>query len=84
MPMSTSAFLAQFKQLKAYLEAHPDASEELKTAYAEDTAAFKQAYTPEARRRALADNESVGSDLEERMTSTLILLSRDRARRAAS
>ena len=84
MVMSASTFLAQFRQIKAYLDSHPDASLELRASFAGDNAAFKLAYTPDAIKQALSDNAPVDSDLEDRITSTVILLNRDRARRGSS
>ena len=82
MPMSASTFFAHFKKLKAYLAENPDVSDELKHAFAAIAGAFKTAYTAEAFKQALADNQPVDSELEERVTSALILLNRDRTRRA--
>jgi hypothetical protein len=83
MAMSAVAFLAHFKQVKAYLDSHPGASAELKNAFAGDSAAFKAAYTPEALKQALASGAQVDVNLEDRITSTLLLLNHERASRAA-
>jgi hypothetical protein len=81
MVMSAAAYLAHFKQVKAYLENHPEASAELRRAFAADTAAFKAAFTPEALKEAIAAGSEVDVNLEDRMTSTLLLLTHERARR---
>jgi|GEM_PF-2326282 len=83
MVMSTAAYLAHFKQVKSYLEGHPEAAAELRRSHEADAAAFKAAYTPEALKQALAAGATVDVNLEDRMTSTLLLLNRDRARRGA-
>jgi hypothetical protein len=79
MTMSASDFLAQFKRIKAYLNDHPDAPDELRQAYASCAAGFKAAFTPEQFKQALSSGQSVDSDLEERVTSALMLLNRLRA-----
>ena len=84
MPLSASAFLARFKQIKAYLDGNPDASEDLRIGFAQMAAAFKSAHSPEDFKQALAEDRPVGSDLEERVTSTLLLLNQERTRRAGS
>jgi hypothetical protein len=84
MPLSSSNFLARFKHIKAYLDEHPEASDDLKKGFAELAAAFKAAHSPEDFKKALAEDRPVGSDLEERVTSTLLLLTQERARRAGS
>lgn len=84
MPLTVSAYVAQLKRVKAYLEANPEASAELKASFAADGAAFKKAYTPDVLRQAMAANDQVASDLEEHVTSTIILMNDDRARRGAS
>jgi len=84
MPLSSSAFLARFKQIKAYLDEHPEAPDTIKKAFADMAAAFKAAHSPEDFKKALAEDRPVGSDLEERVTSTLLLLNQERARRAGS
>jgi hypothetical protein len=80
MVMSTSVYFAQFKQIKAFLAEHPEASDELKKAFADTAAAFKAAYTAEAFKQALTENQPVDSDLEERITSALILFKSERAK----
>lgn len=83
MVMSAANYLAHFKQVKAYLDGHPEASAELRRSHETDAAAFKVAYTPEALKRALTAGATVDVNLEDRMTSTLLLLNRERARRGA-
>ena len=83
MVMTAASYLAHFKQVKGYLESHPEASDELRRAHEADGAAFKAAYTPEALRQALAAGSTVDVNLEDRITSTLLLLNRERARRGA-
>ena len=83
MSMTATTYLAHFKQVKAYLDGHPDASGELRQAHEVDGAAFKAAYTPEALKQALASGATVDVNLEDRITSTLLLLNRERARRGA-
>ena len=83
MVMTAASYLANFKQVKAYLDGHPGASEELRRAHEADAAAFRAAYTPEALKQALASGATVDVNLEDRITSTLLLLNRERARRGA-
>jgi hypothetical protein len=83
MAMSVATYLGHFKQVKAYLETHSEASPELRSSFAGDAAAFKAAFSPEALKQALAGNAAVDVNLEDRITSTLLLLNRERARRTA-
>ncbi len=83
MSMTATAYLAHFKRVKAYLDDHPDASDELRRAHEADGAAFKVAYTPGALKQAIASGATVDVNLEDRITSTLLLLNRERARRGA-
>lgn len=81
MPISASEFLKRFKQIKAYLDANPDAGAELRERFQTMAASFKAAYSAEAFKQALSEDASVPSDLEERLTSVTVLLNRDRANR---
>jgi hypothetical protein len=80
--MNARDLVARFKQIKTYVDGHADASSELRDAYERLQAAFKAAYSPDALKKALADDAGVDSDLEERLTSTQILMNQDRARRS--
>jgi len=83
MAMQAGKFFSHLYQIKAYVMKHENASEELKAAYDKLNQAFKKAFTPDEFKKALAGNVDVGSDLEERTTSTLLLMNQDRARRVA-
>ena len=82
MPLSATSFFAQFKKIRGYLGENPDASVELKQAFAQLAASFKAEFTADAFKQALADDQPVSSDLEERMTSALMILNRERAQKA--
>jgi hypothetical protein len=82
MVMNAKDFVARFKQIKTYLDGHADASAELRESYEKLNQAFKGAFSPEALKAALADNTSIDNDLEERLTSTQMLMNQDRARRS--
>jgi len=82
MVMNARDFVARFKQVKTYLDGHADASDELKDAYDKLNQAFKGAFSPDALKAALADSTGIDSELEERLTSTQILMNQDRARRS--
>jgi hypothetical protein len=81
MAISASEFLKRFKQIKAYLDANPDAGPELREGFQAMAAKFKAAYSAEAFKQALTDDAAVPSDLEERLTSVTVLLNRERASR---
>ena len=84
MVMGVARFVAQFRQIRDYLEGHPDASDDLRAAFTGLSKAFKAAYTPEALKAALGEDSALASDLEERITSAVILLNRERARSSGS
>ena len=83
MVMQTTAFFAQLRKLKAYIDEHPDASSQLREAYERVNAAFKKRFTPEEFKTALAEGAAVDSELEESITSAMVLMNQDRARRGA-
>ncbi len=83
MVMSASQFMTAFKQIKAYVKQHPDASDELKKAVEDVSSAFAAAYTPEAFKAALKENAELGSDVEDRLSSTMTIFNRDRTQRGA-
>ena len=83
MVMPATAFFAQLKKVKIYLEEHPDASEELQRAFERLNTAFKTSFTPEEFKAALAEGRAVDSELEEEITSATVLMNQDRARRGA-
>ena len=79
MAMPASAFFANFKKLNAYMRENQGVSSEFDHAFAELAAAFRTAYTPDAFREAVTNNKPVDSDLEERLTSVLVIFNRERA-----
>ncbi len=83
MVMSASQFMAAFKQIKAYIKQNPDASDELKEAAEDVSSAFTKAYTPEAFKAALKENAELGSDVEDRLSSAMVIFNRDRTKRGA-
>lgn len=80
MAMQAGTFFTHFKQIKAFLDKHPDASAEMKDASDKLNQAFKQSFTPDAFKQALADNADIDSNLEDITTSATILMSQERAR----
>jgi mRNA-degrading endonuclease HigB of HigAB toxin-antitoxin module len=80
MAMQAGTFFTHFKQIKAFIEKHPDASDELKAACSSINDAFKKSFTPEAFKQALADNAIIDTNLEDITTSATILMSKDRTR----
>jgi hypothetical protein len=83
MAMQAGTFFAHFNQIKIYVQKYPDASDEIKSGFRSLAEAFKAAYTPQDFKQALATNAEVSSDLEERVTSTLILIKRESVHRTS-
>ncbi len=84
MPLTAAAFLGQVRQVKGYLDAHPDAAEVLSAAYETMWASFKSSYTADDFKALLAAGGAVDSNLEELVTSALLRLNQERARAAAA
>jgi mRNA-degrading endonuclease HigB of HigAB toxin-antitoxin module len=80
MAMQAGTFFSHFKQIKAFLEKHPDASAELKDATTRLNEAFKKSFTPDAFKQALADNANIDTNLEDITTSVTLLMSKERTR----
>jgi len=78
MAITASRFLTQFKELKSRVEAGAP-SAELKAAFDRLLQGFKATYSSETLKEALASDAAVPSDLEERLTSALILHNRERS-----
>ena len=79
MAMSASDFFTHFKRLNAYVAQNKNSSADLQEAFRALTTSFKSTYTPDAFRQAISGNEDVTSDLEERITTALMALNRERA-----
>lgn len=77
MPIAAREFLESSKRVKAFLSRHDDLSPQLLEAWDRVQEAFRLAYTSEDFKEALAENAQIPDDLEERMTSTLVLLHRE-------
>ncbi|MCP4899105.1 MAG: hypothetical protein GY906_19225 [bacterium] len=83
MPMSAKNFYARFVAMQKYIKAEPDAPVELRDAAGQVGAALKGSYTSEAFKQALADDAEIDSELEERLTSALILMNQHRTKSGA-
>jgi hypothetical protein len=77
MSMTASHFYADYKALKAHLDG-ASASVELRAAFDRVADAFRTSYTAETFRGALTANAPVPTDLEDRLTSALLLYNRER------
>lgn len=77
MAMTASHFFAHYKKLKVHLDGNA-ASPELHDAYHRVVEAFRAAYSTESFRAAMAADAAVPSELEDRLTSALILYNRER------
>lgn len=77
MTMTAPDFLARYRTLKAQLDTVA-ASAELLAASERLNAAFKTAYTSDSLREALTAAAPVSAELEERLTSALVLFNRER------
>jgi len=77
MAMTASLFFAHYKKLKLHLEGST-ASPELHDAYHRVVEAFRAAYSTESFRAAMAADAAVPSELEDRLTSALVLFNRER------
>ncbi len=83
MAITAAEFFKHFKKLNAYLSSNPDASDELRERTRELASAFRSCYTADAFRQAVAKNEEVESELEDRTTSALMAYTQDRATRSS-
>lgn len=84
MPLNAAAFLGQVRQIKGYLDGHPQASDSLTSAYEAMWKAFKSTYSAEDFKQVLASGTPIDSNLEELVTSALLALNQERARAAAA
>jgi hypothetical protein len=82
MTLAASRFLTEYKTLKSHIEGL-EASEELRRAYERLVAVFKSTYTAESLKEALAADVAVPDELEERLTSALVLYHRERTASAS-
>jgi len=78
MPITATRFLAQFKELKARIDGGSP-SPDLAAALQSLVEGFRATYSAETLKQALASDAAVPSDLEERLTSVLILHNRERS-----
>ena len=79
-PITAAAFLGQLRQIKGYLDAHPQASEGLSGAHDALLKAFKSTYTTDDFKQALASGAEIDSNLEELVTSAVMQLNQERLR----
>lgn len=78
MPITATRFLAQFKELKSRIESGTP-SPALEAAFRRLVEAFRTTYSTDTLKQALASDASVPSDLEEQLTSVLVLHHRERS-----
>ena len=81
MAMTATKFFGHFKALNQYVRDTRDASDDLKAKVQAMAAAFRTSYTTESFRQALDKDGPVESELEDRTTSALMALNRDRVTR---
>ena len=81
MAMTATTFFGHFKTLNQYISANRDASDDLKTKVREMAAAFRTCYTTESFRQALAGDDPVETEVEERTTSALMAFNQERVTR---
>lgn len=79
MPVNAAYFFQHYKKLKEFLADGTKGSQELKDAFKALNDGFKKAYQTEQFREALAANVMIPDDLEERLTSALIIFNREKA-----
>jgi len=72
-------FFSQYKKIKEFLADGTKGSQELKDAFKALNDGFKKSFKPEQFKEALAANAPVPDDLEERLTSALIIFNREKA-----
>ena len=79
MAITAPYFFQQYKKLKEFLADGTKGSQELKDAFKALNDGFKKAYQTEQFKEALAANVMIPDDLEERLTSALIIFNREKA-----
>ncbi len=79
MPITAPYFFAQYKKIKEFLADGTKGSQELKDAFKALNDGFKKDFQPEQFKEALTSNAPVSDDLEERLTSALIIFNREKA-----
>ncbi len=79
MPVTSSYFFQQYKKLKEFLADGTRGSQELKDAFKALNDSFKKAYQPEQFKEALTTNVHIPDDLEEKLTSALMIYNREKA-----
>ena len=77
MPIAAREFLESSKRFKTFLSENDELSPELLEAWEKVQEGFRHAYTSEEFKEALAENERIPDDLEERMTSAMVLLHKE-------
>ncbi len=80
MAMQAGTFFSHFKQVKAFLQQHPDVAPALAAELEKVNQEFKKTFTPDAFKQALADGCEIDSNLEELITSATIVLQKERTR----
>ena len=79
MPITAPYFFSQYKKIKEFLADGTKGSQELKDAFYRLNDGFKKTYQTEQFKEALTTNAAVPDDLEERLTSALIIFNREKA-----
>jgi hypothetical protein len=80
MPITAPQFFQQYKKVKEYLADGTKGSQELRDAFKALNDGFRITYQTEQFKEALTTNALIPDDLEERLTSSLILLNQEKAR----
>lgn len=79
MPITTQYFFSQYKKIKEFLADGTKGSQELKDAFHALNDGFKKNFQPDQFKEALTANAPIPDDLEERLTSALIIFNREKA-----
>jgi hypothetical protein len=79
VPITASYFFSQYKKIKEFLADGTKGSQELKEAFHNLNEGFKKNFQPDQFKAALAANTPIPDDLEERLTSALIIFNREKA-----
>ena len=79
MPITAPTFFSQYTKIKEFLADGTKGSAELKDAFHRLNEGFKKTYQTEQFKEALTTNALVPDDLEERLTSALIIFNREKA-----
>jgi len=80
MPITAPQFFQQYKKLKDYLADGTKGSQDLRDAFKALNDGFRITYHTERFKEALAANAMIPDDLEERLTSALIIMNQEKAR----